>query len=60
MWDPKIHKYAYFAEFGNFMNSVIGPKKAPNALVLSKFTLSVHIIYFFTENFFIKNIINKK
>ena len=26
-----MHEYAHFVEFGGLMNSVIGPKKQPNA-----------------------------
>ena len=46
-----MYKNTYFTEFGGSVNIVIRPKKTPNASMLSKFTLSVHFIYFFT-NFF--------
>ena len=27
LWDPKMHGYTHFAEFGDPMNSVVGSKK---------------------------------
>ena len=30
LWDPKMHKYAHFVEFGGPINSAVGPKKISN------------------------------
>ena len=42
-WNPKIHEYAYFAEFGGPINSAMGSKKQSNVAETS--IKSVHCNY---------------
>ena len=49
LWDQKMHEYVHFAKFGDLMNSVVEPKKRPNALKRAFNAIQTHTMLILHE-----------